>query len=220
MRSVKKLNNQELLELLKKDVNAFNDYRENYPNQIIDFCNANLSENNLAGSNISNCNFTRCYLSNSDLRNVKAKGACFKYAEAEHCDFRGSDVESANFDYSILHGSDFRGSNILKSNISLDDHYIKTSSQEDEIDLYRQYENGYYVPKESVLKTMIRHKTHKLTIEVDPEVYIKWSRENTRRFQEKIEKDLDNKLNEKKYFYPFYLYFICCFTYFFWWILK
>lgn len=39
-----KLNNKELLELLKKDVKAFNDYREYSPNQEIDFSSADLDQ--------------------------------------------------------------------------------------------------------------------------------------------------------------------------------
>lgn len=203
---MKKLTNIDLAEVLKNDVKAFNNYRDSFPHQKIDFTEFNFKHCNLNGANLSNINL---------------KGV----------DFRGADVALANFDNSILHDSDFRSifdedegeyrdSNILKSNINLDDYYIRTISEADEIDLYRQYENWEYVPKESVFKTMIRRKTHKLTIKVDPKVHREWSKESDRRFQEEIEKDLDNKLNEKKYFYPFYLYFIFCFIYLFWWILR
>lgn len=140
---MKKLTNKDLADLLKNNVNAFNDYRDSFPNQKIDFTKldnsinfkhssldgANLSNMNLEGlnftdsnmikvklkeSNISNCNFSRCRLNNSDLRGVQLQNTCFKNAEAEHCDFRGADVKLANFDYSILHYSDFKGSNLTK----------------------------------------------------------------------------------------------------------
>jgi uncharacterized protein YjbI with pentapeptide repeats len=140
---MKKLTNVDLANLLKNDVKSFNAYREKYPNQKIDFTklddfinfknsnldDANLSNMNLEGlnfadsnmrkvklkeSNISNCDFNRCYLSNSDLRGVLALNTCFKYAEAENCDYRGANVELSNFDNSILHDSDFRGSNLTR----------------------------------------------------------------------------------------------------------
>ena len=50
------LNNQELLELLKTDVKAFNDYREYYHNQIIDFYNANLERADLRGADLRGAN--------------------------------------------------------------------------------------------------------------------------------------------------------------------
>ena len=137
---MKKLTNKDLANLLKNDVKSFNAYREKYPNQKIDFTklddsinfkhsslnHANLSNINIEGlnfedsdmgkvqliqSNINNCNFSRCNLSLSDLRGVKAKNTCFKYAKAFKCDFRGSDVELANFNHCYLHLSDFRNSN-------------------------------------------------------------------------------------------------------------
>lgn len=151
---MKKLTNKDLADLLKNNVNAFNDYREKFPNQKIDFTklddsinfkhssldDANLSNMNLEGlnftdsymgkvqlkeSNISNCDFTRCRLNNSDLRGVKAKNTCFKNAEAKHCDFRGSDVESADFICCSVHYSDFRGSNFNSSQKRGSDHSKK-----------------------------------------------------------------------------------------------
>lgn len=59
-----KLNNQELLELLKTDVKAFNDYREYYPNQEIDFSGADLKQvwdtfkgHIILGANLEGINF-------------------------------------------------------------------------------------------------------------------------------------------------------------------
>jgi uncharacterized protein YjbI with pentapeptide repeats len=153
---MKKLTNKDLANLLKNNVKLFNDYREKYPNQKIDFTkldnfinfknsnldDANLTNMNLEGlnfadsnmikvklkeSNISNCNFTRCYLNKSDLRGVKAKNTCFKYAESEHCDYRGADVELSKFDNSILHNSDFRGSNLARDQIISAVCHIKSS---------------------------------------------------------------------------------------------
>ena len=133
---MKILSDKQLLCLVKTDIEAFNDYRKKNYDQKIEFtklegvnfknCDldyANFSNMNLEGleftdsnmknvklkeTNISNCNFTRCYLNNSDLRGVKAHNTCFKYIEAEHCDYRGADVETANFNDSIVHYSDFR----------------------------------------------------------------------------------------------------------------
>ena len=151
---MKKLTNKDLAYLLKNNVNAFNDYRDSFPNQKIDFTklddsinfkhssldDANLSNMNLDGlnftdsnmrkvklkkSNISDCDFTRCRLNNSDLRGVQAKNTCFKNAEAKHCDFRGADVESADFICCSVHYSDFRGSNFNSSQKRGSDHSKK-----------------------------------------------------------------------------------------------
>jgi len=136
---MKKLNDKQLLCLVKTDIESFNDYRKKNPDQKIEFTKledinfknssldgANFSNMNLEGlnfadsymgkvnlkeSNIINCDFTRCHLNNSDLRGVKAKNTCFKNAVAKYCDFRGADFESANFNCCSVHYSDFRNSN-------------------------------------------------------------------------------------------------------------
>ena len=55
---MKQLNNKELLELLKKDVKSFNDYRVKFPEQEIDFSGADLDKEwaNLKGLIITGAN--------------------------------------------------------------------------------------------------------------------------------------------------------------------
>jgi hypothetical protein len=133
---MKKLNDKQLLAIVKTDIEAFNAYRKKNPDQKIEFtklkgvnlknCDldyANFSNMNLEGleftnsnmenvklkeSNISNCNFVRCILNNSDFRSSNANNASFIDAEAQNCDFRSSDIESAFFEGANLNYSDFR----------------------------------------------------------------------------------------------------------------
>ena len=61
-----KLNNKELLKLLKNNVEAFNDYRKRFPNQKIDFSGADcdqewadLEGHIIVGANVQGINFGR-----------------------------------------------------------------------------------------------------------------------------------------------------------------
>ena len=139
-----KLNDKELLELLKTDVQAFNVYREECPNQNIDFSDSDLNcldinadnfylnlsyinfQNstfkfakiknvNLEGSNIRNCNFSFCNLQNSNLKNVKAEFADFHGSNLSESDLEGGFFYKANFRFCNLNYADFRSAKIKKS---------------------------------------------------------------------------------------------------------
>lgn len=51
-----KLNDKELLKLLKTDVQSFNDYRNHFPDQKIDFTRGNLEFIDLNGANLKGVN--------------------------------------------------------------------------------------------------------------------------------------------------------------------
>ena len=66
-----KLNNKELLELIKKNVIYFNRYREKYPNQEINFSNANLEGVYLDGADLYKADLYDANLERVNLEDVK-----------------------------------------------------------------------------------------------------------------------------------------------------
>lgn len=77
-----KLNNQELLELLKTDVKSFNVYREEYADQEIDFSNANLKGVNLQVRNsLKSANFVGAKLENVTITLTKENLEAIKGCE-------------------------------------------------------------------------------------------------------------------------------------------
>ena len=81
-----KLNNQELLELLKTDVKSFNVYREEYADQEIDFSNANLKGVNLQVRNsLKSANFVGAKLENNS-RIYTYLNYCINEAKSVHDD--------------------------------------------------------------------------------------------------------------------------------------
>ena len=96
-------NNAELLELLTNDVEAFNRYRRNYPDQAINFYKAGLWDAKLQGANLQGANLQGAYLEGADLRN-----AYLRDADLEGADLRGADLEGAD-----LLGADLLGADLL-----------------------------------------------------------------------------------------------------------
>jgi uncharacterized protein YjbI with pentapeptide repeats len=68
---MKELNNEELLELIKTDVEKFNNYRAEFPNQKIDFENVNFVCADLRGADFRGADFTGADLSESNLEAAK-----------------------------------------------------------------------------------------------------------------------------------------------------
>jgi len=69
------LNNKQLLELIKNDVEGFNAYRSEYTDQEIDFENANLYKANLEGVNLSGAYLKGVNLAGADLRGADLRWA-------------------------------------------------------------------------------------------------------------------------------------------------
>jgi|DEB0MinimDraft_10_1074344.scaffolds.fasta_scaffold352824_2 uncharacterized protein YjbI with pentapeptide repeats len=90
-----KLNNKELLELLKTDVKTFNLYREEYADQEIDFSNANISWANLTGANLCNANLTGAFIFNSNIRLANLHNANILGANLQDSYLSGANVEGA-----------------------------------------------------------------------------------------------------------------------------
>ena len=72
-----KLTDKELEKLLKTDIKAFNDYRDSFPNQKIDFRFSNLTEIDLrgAGANLSGIDLTGSLIYLADLKRANIEKA-------------------------------------------------------------------------------------------------------------------------------------------------
>ena len=68
---MKELNNEELLELIKTDVEKFNNYRAEFPNQKIDFENVNFVCADLRGADFTGANLSESNLSLANLEDAK-----------------------------------------------------------------------------------------------------------------------------------------------------
>ena len=98
------LNNGELIGLLKKEVEAFNRYRESNPDQPMDFFMANLlcaylTGANLQGANLQGANLRDAYLRSADLTGANLQGA----------NLRGAKLRDANLTDADLTNADLRG---------------------------------------------------------------------------------------------------------------
>ena len=103
------LNNKQLLELIKNDVEGFNAYRSEYTDQEIDFENANLYKANLEGVNLSGAYLKGVNLAGADLRGADLRGANLTDANFYRADLRGANFYRANLKGANLTGADLRG---------------------------------------------------------------------------------------------------------------
>ena len=81
---MEKLLKYELIELLKKDVLVFNDYREKNNFERIDLSYANLSNANLSYSDLSNANLYNAALYNANLYNADLSYANLSDADLDY----------------------------------------------------------------------------------------------------------------------------------------
>jgi uncharacterized protein YjbI with pentapeptide repeats len=71
---MKKLSKRKLIELLKTDISAFNQYREDTGWKSINLSGADLSYTNLKGADLSNANLYGANLTGADLSGVNLRG--------------------------------------------------------------------------------------------------------------------------------------------------
>ena len=130
---MQQLSNQELAELLQttNGVILFNEYRDTYPHQEIDFSGYDFSgldlqkagfgsKMRLDGTNFSNADLTHAYLSGAKGRHTIFKDttlemACLSEAELIDAVFDGADCAEASFRDSRLDGSSFKGAACLSA---------------------------------------------------------------------------------------------------------
>ena len=109
------LNNGELIDLLKKDGEAFNQYRENNPDQAMDFCMANLRGADLVeaylegaylqGAGLMRADLMRADLMRADLRGADLLGAYLLNANLTDADLTNADLRGVKFSLAKLKGA-------------------------------------------------------------------------------------------------------------------
>lgn len=127
------MNIEQLLHLLKNDLDGWNKYRKENNSQMIelismdlrnvDFKNANLRSVNFSGSNLSHSNFNGADISGAVFSSSNISFSNFSNVNGQYCTFHNVDLYSSSFNSSDLLGSEFNKSNmasvkILDSNIS------------------------------------------------------------------------------------------------------
>jgi len=87
--------NEEQLALLRRDVVAWNQWRQEHPEVRPDPCGANLSEENLHRANLSNTNLSHANLFGIDLT----------AANLSHANLSTADFSDVNLSHATLFGS-------------------------------------------------------------------------------------------------------------------
>jgi len=99
--------NPEHLELLQESIEAWNQWREETPEEQPDLSKANLSKTNLSEANLSNANLSEANLNGANL----SKAYLFE-ANLRIVDFRGADLSGADLRKAQLGRADLRGANL------------------------------------------------------------------------------------------------------------
>jgi uncharacterized protein YjbI with pentapeptide repeats len=115
-----KLNNKELLELIKTDIKAFNSYKEKYHWQKINFSNANLKGLNLEYANLGDVNLQYADLSYATLKNAYLKKANLQKSWINNTDFENANLKGVNLQVrDSLKSANFSGAKLENATITL-----------------------------------------------------------------------------------------------------
>ena len=113
---------ESLLELLKSDVVAFNEFRRNNPETEINLSYANLSHANLSHANLRGANLRGANLSGADLRDANLsyanlRDANLSYANLRGANLRGADLHDANLIRANLRDADLHDANLSDADL-------------------------------------------------------------------------------------------------------
>jgi hypothetical protein len=119
--------NAEQIAILKKGVAAWNEWRENHPEVVVDlsdtdFCQVELNEGGFRGANLREANLRHVSLHQADLREAILCGANLSTSVLSGADFRGADLREANLrqaylDQSSLSRANLRGANLNEADL-------------------------------------------------------------------------------------------------------
>ena len=104
---------QEWIELLKTDVDKFNETRE----EMIDLSCANLSHADLSYADLRNANLSYADLSYADLRDANLKDANLRYADLSYADLRNANLSYANLSRADLSDADLSYADLKDANL-------------------------------------------------------------------------------------------------------
>lgn len=105
------------IDRLKQGYEAWNAWREIYPNVRIDFgsanlINANLESANLSNADLSNANLSNANLSNANLSQANLSAAYLIETNLESADLSNANLESADLSYANLSNADLINVNL------------------------------------------------------------------------------------------------------------
>lgn len=150
------MNKQQMIDLLKSDVRAWNQWREENPDAEIDlsgadFFRADLRRANFSKANLTEADFTEAILRRANFTNATITDADFERASLKNADFKNTRLSYMFEDYEkyVVHGRvprlrNFDGSDFWLAKIELikfrEPHHANFYWTEDNTD----YENHWY----------------------------------------------------------------------------
>jgi hypothetical protein len=120
---MEKMAKQEQLDLLKRGVREWNQWRDTNPYMRPDLSYADLRAARLGGAYLHRVNLKGASLSNADLRGACLNGANLMRARLNGADLTEADLRGANLVEADLRGAslvaaDFRGAHLMEANLS------------------------------------------------------------------------------------------------------
>jgi uncharacterized protein YjbI with pentapeptide repeats len=111
--NINMMTKEEMVNLLKTDIVAWNNFRKDNPDAKIDLSGVNLDDEDLRGAD----------LHNADFRNACIMEANFLKANLKGADFRGADLSCTKFSFADLSDADLSGADIryIKLNRTIKD---------------------------------------------------------------------------------------------------
>lgn len=110
--SVMVMANTQQLVRLESGAIAWNEWRQDNPNVLIDLSDAVLRHRDLAGINLSEANLT-----GADLRGAQLQGADLTYANLCHAKARNANLQATVLDAAIAWNCDFRGARLRQASL-------------------------------------------------------------------------------------------------------
>jgi uncharacterized protein YjbI with pentapeptide repeats len=104
--------NQAQLEILKRGVSVWNQWRENNPSTPIDLQGADLGK-----ALLNEANFFRANLSKANLEGAQLREANFSEANLDETRLNGADLTKANLYLADLYKTDLRGADLTQANL-------------------------------------------------------------------------------------------------------
>ncbi len=105
--------NQEHLDLLRQGVKIWNEWRDKHPQIYIDFLQADLTEIDLSGVNLSEADLNGANLSRSNFIGADLHGALLRKAN-----FIGANLNRANLRETILFGATFVEADLIEADLT------------------------------------------------------------------------------------------------------
>jgi hypothetical protein len=104
--------NPEHLEILKRGLGAWNEWRREHQNVIPDLSSEDLSRANLAHANLAHANLHRADLSHANLSDANLSDAYLFYTDLSFANLLRADLSHADLSFADLRSADFSGADL------------------------------------------------------------------------------------------------------------